>query len=105
MIVTLYIGGVKLDLFKDENISVNSSIANIEDITKNQTDFTKTFTVPASDNNNKIFKHYYDADIDNSFDARIKVDGEIKLDGLPFRKGKFRLSKVAVKKGNPSSLL
>ena len=103
MIVTLYIGGVKLDLFKDENISVNSSIANIEDITKNQTDFTKTFTVPASDNNNKIFKHYYDADIDNSFDARIKVDGEIKLDGLPFRKGKFRLSKVAVKKGNPSS--
>ena len=63
----------------------------------------KGFTVPASIQNNKIFKHYYDADIDNGFDARIKVDGEIKLDGLPFKIGKFRLSKVAIKKGMPSS--
>jgi len=101
MIVSLFIGDIELDLFKDENISVNSSVANIEDITKNQTDFTKTFTVPASSQNNILFRHYYDADIDGGFDARIKVDGDIRLDGFPFRKGKFRLSKVAIKQGNP----
>lgn len=103
MIVSIYIGTSKVDLFNDEDISVNSSVVLISDITKNQTDYTKTFTVPASDNNNQLFKHYYDADIDNSFDARIKVDGEIRMDGLPFRIGKFRLSKVSVKKNEPSA--
>ena len=79
MIVNIYIQGSKLDLFQDENIEVNSSVADIEDITKNTTDYTKkTFTVPASKENNKIFKHWYDFGVDNSFDARIKVDGEIK---------------------------
>ena len=103
MITSVYIQGNKVDLFKDEDISISSSVAKIADITKNSTDYSKTFTVPASQENNKLFKHYYDADIDNSFDARVKVDGEIRLDGLPFRIGKFRLSKVAVKKNKPSS--
>jgi len=103
MIVNIYIGGDKVDLFKEENIEINSSVADIEDITKNTTDYTKTFTVAASKENNKLFKHWYNADIDNSFDARIKVDGRIELDGMLFRIGKFRLSKVSVKHGAPSS--
>ena len=103
MIVDVYIDDSLLDLFEGENLEVNSSIADIEDITKNTTDYTKTFTVPASKENNKLFKHYYNATIDNSFDARIKVEGRIELDGMLFRKGKFRLSKVSVKKGVPSS--
>lgn len=103
MVLKLFIGNDKLDLFKDENITIKSSIADTQDITKNTTDFTKTFTVPASDENNRIFNHYYDATIDNSFDARIKVPGKIELDGVPFKFGKFRLSKVKVKRGRPFS--
>lgn len=103
MVTKIYIGNDRLDLYGDENISLTSSIADTQDITKNTTDFTKTFTVPASDINNAIFRHYYDATIDNAFDARTKVDGRIELDGIPFRKGKFRLNKVSVKKGRPSS--
>ena len=56
----------------------------------------KVLLCPASDNNNAIFKHWYDATIDNTFDARIKVGGRIELDGVPFRQGKWRLSKVKV---------
>lgn len=103
MIVKLYIGNDKLDLFKDENIVVTSTITDTQDISKNTGDYSKTFTVPATSTNNIIFKHYYDADIDNTFDARTKVDGRIELDGLPFRVGKWRLSKVKTKSGNPSS--
>jgi len=103
MIVKIYIGNDLLDLHKDESISVTSSVLSIEDVTKNTTDYTKSFTVPASDNNNQIFKHYYNANIDNTFDARIKVDGRIELDGIPFRIGKFLLQKVKVKQGKPSS--
>ena len=46
MIVSIYIQGNKVDLFDDEDITVNSSVAMISDITKNSTDYTKSFTVP-----------------------------------------------------------
>ena len=103
MISTLYIDGVKLDQFKDENISVISSVLDIKDITKNTTDYTRSFTVPASRLNNQTFSHYYDFNIDDGFDARKKIDGEIHLDGIVFREGKWRLQKVNLKKGKPES--
>jgi len=103
MILKLYIENELVDLFDDENVSLNSSIADTDDITKINSDYTKTFTVPASANNNRIFKHYYNADIDNTFDARTKKSARIELDGFPFRTGKIRLDKVAMKDNEPSS--
>jgi hypothetical protein len=103
MTVAIYIENERLELFNDENIEIVSSITDSSDITKNTTDYSKGFTVPASDKNNAIFKHYYNANIDNTFDARIKKDGRIELDGLPFKSGKFRLDKVNVKNDKPSS--
>ena len=103
MVVNIYIGELKLDMFQDENVELNTSIASAQDITKNTTDFTKSFTVPSSNNNDSIFKHYYDVNIDNGFDARIKVNGKIELDGMPFKLGKWKLHKVKIKKGQPSS--
>jgi hypothetical protein len=99
----IYIENDLLDLFQDESIELNSSIANVNDISKNTTDYAKSFTVPASSINNRIFKHYYDANIDNAFDARIKQNGRIELDGMPFRTGKIQLEKVILKKGVPYS--
>ena len=103
MITNVYIENSKLDLFNDEPIEVNSSITNIDDITKNSTDYSKSFTVPATKTNNRIFKHYYDATIDNTFDARVKVNGRIELGGIPFKFGKWKLQKVNVKQNKPSS--
>lgn len=103
MILKIYIENELIDLYNDESIELQSSVANTIDISKNNTDYTKAFTVPASDNNNRIFKHYYNADIDNTFDARVKKNARIELDGLPFRTGKMRLIKVSVKSGEPSS--
>ena len=56
-IVQLYIQGQRLDLFDDEDIVITSSIQNSKDISKIFTDFSQSFTVPASKSNNKIFKH------------------------------------------------
>jgi len=105
MIVDIYIENEKLELFKDENISVTSSVLDIQDISKNTTDYTNAFTVPASEVNNKIFKHYYNANIDNTFDARVSVDGRIEIGGMPFRVGKILLQKVQVKSGVASSYM
>lgn len=101
MQVKIYIGEYLLDTFPNENIELTSAVSSISDITRNLTDFTRSFTVPASDNNNILFKHYYNANVDNTFDARTKVAGRIELDGMPFRYGKYRLEKVSVKQGKP----
>ena len=71
-IIQLYIEGQRVDMFKDESVSITQSIKNVKDLDKIFTDFTKTFSIPASKTNNKIFKHYYNFDITNGFDARIK---------------------------------
>lgn len=101
MILAIYIENEKIDLFKDENISINSSVAKIEDITKNSTEYSNSFTVPATHRNNRIFKHYYDANIDNTFDARTSKSARLELDGFPFKTGKIFLEKVSVKNGVP----
>lgn len=95
----IYIQGQLLDQYGDEVIEVTSSVLDVSDLTKNTGDFSKTFTIPASPTNNKHFKHWYNASIDNGFDARTKVEGHIDIDGVPFKTGKWRLSEAIFKDG------
>ena len=90
--IQLYIEGQRVDMFKDESVSITQSIQNVKDIAKVFTEFTKTFTLPASKTNNKIFKHYYNFDITGGFDARTKKDATLELNYLPFKKGKINHS-------------
>lgn len=101
--VQLYIEGNKIDLFKDDEVSITSSIQNVKDIAKVFTDFTKTFAIPASPNNNKIFKHFYNFNIDDGFDARTKKPSTIELNSIPFKKGKIKLDGVKIKNNKPYS--
>ena len=89
----------RIELFSDEKISVTSSVQDIADISKTFTDFSQSFTIPATPNNNAIFKHWYDNDVDNGFDARTRKDGYIELDTIPFRLGKIQLEKAQFKNG------
>ena len=90
----------RLDLFKDEGVNINSVIQDVRDISKVFTEFTKSFTVPASKNNNKIFKHYNNFQILDGFDARVKKDAEIEVNSTLFKKGTIRLDSVEVKNNN-----
>jgi len=91
------------DTFKDETISLTQSIKNTKDIGKILTNFTKSFTLPASKKNNKIFNHFYRADVQNGFDARLLVPANIKLNGIDFENGKIRLLGVKMKDNKPNS--
>ena len=93
----------RVELFKDEKISVTSSIQNINDIGKTYSDFSQTFTVPATKNNNKIFKHWYENSFDSQFSTLIKADAYIELDTIPFRIGKIQLEGCDIKNGEPQS--
>ena len=91
----------KVDLFKDEQVSINLSIQNIKEPDKIFTEFTKTFTIPASKINNKLFEHYYNADIINGFDARNKRDAKIELNNIPYKDGFIALNGVELKNNKP----
>ena len=58
-VVELYISNTRVDLFKDESVTITDTIVNAKDIAKVFTAFSQQFSLPASSTNNKIFKHYY----------------------------------------------
>ncbi len=97
----LYIEGNRIDMFKDETVSITQTINNIKDVAKVFTSFTKTFSVPASSNNNKLFKHYYNYDISDGFDARLKKTSTIELNNIPYKIGRIRLDGVDLKNNSP----
>jgi hypothetical protein len=107
--VQVYIEGLKIELFEDEQINVTSSVQNINDISKVFTDFSQSFTVPASTVNNQIFKHFYQSDIGDPqtpstlFDHNIRRNALIEIDLTTFRRGKIQIEKANVKNGMPEN--
>lgn len=96
-IYEIYDEYTKLELFKDESVSITDSIQNVKDPAKIFAPFSQQFSVPASKHNNKFFRHYYNSEIENSFDARFQGDGLIQLNGIDYKKGKLRLTSVELK--------
>jgi hypothetical protein len=101
--VDLYIDGQRADLFPDESIEINLSVQNIKDISKVFGDFTNSFSIPASKANNKIFKHYYNVDIDGGYISNLRTNAFIEVNNNLFRAGVLELEGVQMKKGEPSS--
>lgn len=91
-----------LDLYGDEGITVTDTIQDIRDISKVFTAYSQTFMLPATENNNKTFKHYYNPDV-VGFDARFKANALIKLDGVNYKKGKLSLQGASMQHGQVKS--
>lgn len=101
--VDIYINNQRLDLFQDEEISINLSVQNIQDLSKVFTDFTQSFTVPASTTNNQILSHYYRTDLSGGFDGRVRQTARIEINSLTFRTGVVQMENVLVKGTSPYS--
>lgn len=104
-VVHIYIEGTtannydKIDLFDDEKINISSSIQNVNDIAKVYTDFSQSFTVPATENNNKIFEYFYQNDVDGAIDHNQRRYAYIEVGYVPFRSGKIQLEGSTVRNG------
>jgi len=88
---------VRMDLFADESVSITQTIQNVKDIAKIFTEFTQTFSLPASKTNNKLFRHYHNFHIDGTFDGRRKRKAKIELNNIPFKTGFVKLEGVETK--------
>ena len=92
---------VRVDLMEEDLIELTQVIQDVNDIEKIFTDYSRTFNLPASKTNNKIFKHWYNSDIDG-FDSSVFCESRIELNHLHFRFGKIQLNEVVMKFGEPS---
>jgi hypothetical protein len=95
--VQIYIEGERLELFNDEKINVSSTVQNIADIAKVFTDFSQSFTVPATPKNNAIFEHFYANEVDGTLNYNLRRDAFIEIDLSSFRTGKIQLEKSEIK--------
>ena len=102
-VVGIFIEGVQLELFNDEQINVTSSVQNISDISKVFTDFSQSFTVPATPHNNEIFEHFYQSDVNPTIDPNLRRSAFIEIDLTFFRRGKIQLEKSNLKNGQVES--
>jgi hypothetical protein len=101
--VQLYIEGQRLELFNDEQIQVTSTQQNVADISKTYTDFSQSFTIPASPYNNAILQHFYQSDVDSTIDHNIRRNAFIEIDLTFFRRGKMQIEKAKLKNGQAES--
>ena len=88
-----------LDMFSDEGISIKSVVKDMNDPKKLFTDFSRSFTLPASKQNNRVFKHYYNVDIQNSVDSRELIPAKILMNNRTYKVGNVRVDGARIENG------
>jgi hypothetical protein len=89
--------GTVLDTYGDIDVSINYQIDDILDITKRNTTWTKTITLPGTPENNKFFKHIYDVNIDNvTFNPVKRIPVLIRIGTNDVLKGFMQLMNVVI---------
>ena len=92
---------VYVDLMEEELITLTQVIQDVKDIEKIFTDFSKTFNLPASKTNNKLFKNWYNQDV-IGVDNQTMSNAKIQLNHSDYKLGKIRLENVVMKNNKPS---
>ena len=78
------------------NVSIKATYSSkeIQDVTKQKSDFTHNITLPFSQINNDFFAHYYEVNVDGSYRADIKAACSIYVDSNLTFEGYIQLLKV-----------
>jgi uncharacterized delta-60 repeat protein len=86
-----------LDLYDDIPITINKSFAEIEDISKRNSDYSVGLKLPGSKKNNKFFEDFFNVDsIGLYFDVLKKVQCNVLIDDEAYFIGYMKLNSVSV---------
>ena len=104
--VRLVCGGVSVDLPSDFGILINKSIADIREPESRSSDWSKTFTLPGTKANNKLFTHLFDLNLsirntsttnfNPDFNPNLKADAILQVDEVTQIQGFIRLLGIKV---------
>jgi hypothetical protein len=86
-----------LDLYDDIPITINKSFAEIEDISKRNSDYSVGLKLPGSKKNNRFFEDFFNVDsIGLYFDVLKKVQCNVLIDDESYFTGYLKLNSVSV---------
>ena len=89
-----------LDLYKNEPVFLSLSFAELQDITKKNSNFSKAFSLPGSKTNNIVFNFFYDLNsIPTTFNPNSKFSATLMWDGYQIMQGYIRLNGVTISNG------
>jgi hypothetical protein len=99
--IRTYVNGNQeyLDLYGDENVTIEVSFAEIQDITKKNSNYTQEFRIPGSKNNNYIFNYFFDINTEYlDWNPKKKFEAELLWNGTELYSGYIRLNSVSINK-------
>ena len=85
----------ELDLYKEEPLKLTLSVEEISDLPRVNSAFSQSFRIPATQNNSKVFKWWYEVNTVD-FDVTRRVAAEIHVDGLFYKSGHIRIQAAYV---------
>jgi hypothetical protein len=89
-----------LDLYKNEPVILSMSFAELQDVTKKNSNYSKAFSLPGSKTNNLVFNFFYELNsVPTSFDPNNKFSASLMWDGYEIMVGYIRLNGVTIANG------
>jgi len=86
-----------LDLYSDIPITINKSFAEIQDISKRNSDYSVGVKLPGSKKNNRFFENFFNVDQTSLyFDATAKVQCQVLINDEAYFNGYLKLNRVSV---------
>lgn len=86
-----------LDTYSDIPIKINKSFAELQDISKKNSDYSIGLNLPGSKNNNRFFENFYNVDTQTLyFDPTKRVNCSVLLNDQTYFRGYLRLNKINV---------
>lgn len=89
-----------LDLLADIPLTITKSFAEIQDISKRNSDYSIGIKLPGTKKNNRFFESYFNVDNDSLyFNATKKVECNVLIDDESYFAGYMKLNRISVLKG------
>ena len=85
----------ELDLYEEQPLKLTLSIEDIKDIPTVNSAFSKEFRIPATQNNSRVFKWWYEVNTVD-FDITQRVVAELYVDGEFYKSGHIRINAAFV---------
>lgn len=99
--IRTYVNGNQefIELYGNEDIDLDVSFAEIQDITKKNSAYSKEFKVPGTKNNNYIFNYFFDINqVFTDWNPKKKFEADLIYDGYELYNGYVRLNSVSINK-------
>jgi hypothetical protein len=95
--------GQDLDLYEDEAVEITKRVKELQEITLNETEFSREFNIPANNKNNLAFAFYANIDVDSTIDPHKSIEAMWTIDLAARFTGVLEIKGCTYKDGKPYS--